>query len=45
MSQKTVVLTVVLFALIVFGMFVYATLKSKEVREQAVSVSTSFISA
>jgi hypothetical protein len=35
MTQKTIVLTVVLFALIVVGMFVYASLKNKEVREQA----------
>ena len=43
MSQKTIVLTTILFALIVVGMFVYASLKNKEVREQAGSRLNSFI--
>lgn len=30
MSQKTIVLTVILFALIVIGMFMYARLRSSE---------------
>ncbi len=34
MNQKTIVLTVILFSLIVAGMFVYATLKSKESKDQ-----------
>ena len=38
MNQKTIILTVVLFALIVVGMFVYASLKNKEVHERAVSI-------
>lgn len=33
MSQKTVILTVILFALIVIGMFTYAHLRSLEVSE------------
>ncbi len=32
MSQKTVILTIVLFALIVIGMFTYASLKKSEVK-------------
>ncbi|MEK7462061.1 MAG: hypothetical protein AAB618_00595 [Patescibacteria group bacterium] len=43
MSQKTVILTAVLFALIVVGMFVYASLKNKEVKEQAGAILSSFI--
>ncbi len=34
MNQKTIILTVILFALIVIGMFVYATLKNSEVSER-----------
>lgn len=36
MSQKTIVLTVILFALIVVGMFLYARLRSAEL-DQTVS--------
>ena len=32
MSQKTIVLTVILFALIVTGMFVFATLRNAELQ-------------
>ena len=32
MSQKTIVLTVILFALIVVGMFVFATLRNAELQ-------------
>ncbi len=32
MSQKTIVLTVILFALIVIGMFVFATLRNAELQ-------------
>ncbi|MEY2664970.1 MAG: hypothetical protein RLZZ480_75 [Candidatus Parcubacteria bacterium] len=32
MSQKTIILTVVLFALIVVGMFMYAKLRSSETK-------------
>ena len=35
MSQKTIVLTVILFALIVVGMFLYARLRSAELEETA----------
>jgi hypothetical protein len=45
MNQKTVILTVILFALIVVGMFVYASLKNQEIREQAVSVWASLMAA
>ena len=38
MNQKTVVLTVVLFALIVLGMFTYASLKNKEAKDRVSSV-------
>ena len=37
MSQKTIILTVILFTLIVCGMFVYASLKNQEVRDSSVS--------
>ena len=37
MNQKTIILTVILFALIVIGMFVYASLKNEEAKESAVS--------
>lgn len=39
MSQKTIILTVLLFALIVVGMFTYARLRHHEIKtgEQAVS--------
>lgn len=45
MNQKTIILTTILFALIVAGMFVYATLKNKEAREQASTILNSFIPA
>jgi uncharacterized membrane-anchored protein len=45
MNQKTIILTAILFALIVTGMFVYATLKNKETREQAGTILDSFIPA
>lgn len=32
MSQKTIILTVILFALIVLGMFTYARLRSAELQ-------------
>lgn len=32
MSQKTIVLTVILFTLIVIGMFVFATLRNAELQ-------------
>lgn len=35
MSQKTIILTVILFALIVFGMFTFARLRSIELDEQS----------
>lgn len=35
MSQKTIILTVILFALIVFGMFIFARLRSVELDEQS----------
>jgi hypothetical protein len=38
MSQKTIILTVILFALIVVGMFVYASLKGREVEVRTVSI-------
>lgn len=38
MSQKTIILTVILFALIVIGMFVYAKLRTAEMRQQTVTV-------
>jgi hypothetical protein len=44
MNQKTVVLTVILFSLIVGGMFVYASLKNSEVKEQAVLLFSSLTS-
>jgi Tfp pilus assembly protein PilX len=43
MSQKTIILTVVLFALIVIGMFVYASLRNNEAKERAVSIVSSLI--
>lgn len=33
MSQKTIILTVILFALIVLGMFTYARIRSFELQE------------
>jgi Tfp pilus assembly protein PilX len=40
MSQKTIVLTVILFALIVIGMFVFATLRNAELQARFSSLST-----
>jgi Tfp pilus assembly protein PilX len=40
MSQKTIVLTVILFALIVIGMFVFATLRSAELQALINTVGT-----
>jgi hypothetical protein len=34
MSQKTVILTVVLFAILVLGMFIYASLRQDELGEE-----------
>lgn len=45
MSQKTIVLTAILFALIVAGMFVYASLKNKEAKDQTGTILNSLISA
>ncbi len=41
MNQKTIILTGILFALIVTGMFVYASLKSKEAQKETVLIRTS----
>lgn len=40
MSQKTIVLTVILFALIVIGMFVFATLRNAELQTLLPNVNT-----
>ncbi len=40
MNQKTIILTVVLFALIVGGMFVYASIKAAESDTQAEATPT-----
>jgi len=37
MSQKTIILTVILFALIVLGMFTYARLRSYELNNEVMS--------
>jgi hypothetical protein len=39
MSQKTIILTVILFALIVIGMFTFAKLRSQEIDSAAQSTS------
>jgi hypothetical protein len=44
MSQKTIILTVVLFALIVIGMFIYASLINDEAKQRAVSIVSSLVS-
>lgn len=38
MSQKTIILTVILFALIVLGMFTFARLRSLELQEGRASL-------
>ncbi len=45
MNQKTIILTVVLFALIVVGMFVYASLKNKEGSARTSSAISHFVFA
>ncbi len=40
MRQKTIVLTVILFALIVIGMFVFATLRNAELQTLMESFDT-----